>query len=171
MAKTCHRDFLTYLAGPIAGGSYAEGQSWRDYVTRSLPQEIRAISPLRGKSQALARLGAIVDSYEDNPLTSAMGITTRDRFDLTRADAVLVNLLGTTRVSIGTCMELGWADLARIPIIIVMESSGNVHDHCMVRSVAGYRVDTLDAGIALLETLLMPEGLGTPRELPVPNQA
>jgi hypothetical protein len=36
---------------------------------------------------------------------------TRDRFDATRCDVLLVNLLGAERVSIGTMMEVAWADL------------------------------------------------------------
>jgi nucleoside 2-deoxyribosyltransferase len=160
-----YRDFLVYLAGPISGLTYAGGQGWREYVAQALPQEIRAISPLRAKAQMLSRVGVIEDSYEDNPLTSTSGITTRDRQDCTRADAVLFNMLGATRVSVGTCMEFGWADAHRIPIILVMEKSGNVHDHPMVRGVTGFRVDNLDDALKILEAVLMPEGIGTPREL------
>lgn len=158
--KATHRDFLCYLAGPISGLRYAEGQSWRDYVAANLPLEIRAMSPLRSKEGYLDKLKVIEDSYEENPMTSAVGLTTRDRNDCMRSDAVLFNLLGAQRVSIGTCIELGWADAKRIPIILVMEENGNLHDHAMVRSVAGYRVTTLDAAITLLEALLLPEGEG-----------
>lgn len=161
--RPSYRDFLVYMAGPISGLTYADGQSWRDYVAANLPQEIRAISPLRAKAQALARVGIITDSYEDNPLTSTSGITTRDRQDCTRADAVIFNMLGAKTVSVGTCIEFGWADAHRIPIILVMEKTGNLHEHPMVRGVAGYRVETLDQGIAILEAVLMPEGKGTPR--------
>ncbi len=167
--KATYRDFLVYLAGPITGLTYSEGQDWRDYVAQNLPQEIRAISPLRAKSVRLACVGVIEDTYEDNPLTSTVGITTRDRQDCTRADALLVNLLGAERVSVGTCMEFGWADAHRIPIVLVMEKSGNPHEHAMIRGVTGYRVETLDQGIAVLEAVLMPEGVGTPREILPPR--
>ena len=159
-----HRDFLVYLAGPIAGLSYDQGQDWRKHFANCLPEEIQAISPLRAKSVQLARKGIIHDSYEDNPLTSEDGITTRDRFDCTRADAVLVNFLGAKTVSIDTCMELGWADSNRIPIVLVMEPSGNLHDHPMVRSVAGFRVSSLEDAIEVLTAVLTPDGHGTPRE-------
>jgi nucleoside 2-deoxyribosyltransferase len=169
--KTTYRDFLVYCAGPISGLHYTEGQSWREYVAKNLPEEIRAISPLRAKSEKLARVGIIVDSYEDNPLTSTKGITTRDRLDCTRADAVLVNLLGATTVSVGTCIELGWADANRIPVVLVIETRGNLHDHPMVRDIAGFRVETLDEAIAVLEAVLMPEGVGTPRQIePEPTE-
>jgi hypothetical protein len=43
------RDFLVYLAGPISGMTYDEAQAWRAYASQNLPQEIRAISPLRAQ--------------------------------------------------------------------------------------------------------------------------
>jgi nucleoside 2-deoxyribosyltransferase len=159
------RDFLVYLAGPISGLSYADGQDWRDYVALNLPQEIRAVSPLRAKAPLLKGVGIIEQSYTTHPLTTDDGITARDRFDCMRADAVLFNLLGTQRVSVGTCMEFGWADATRKPIVLVIDDEGNPHDHPMVRGVSGWRVNSLDAGIELLEHILMPEGKGTPREL------
>jgi nucleoside 2-deoxyribosyltransferase len=161
------RDFLVYLAGPISGMTYDEAQAWRAYASQNLPQEIRAISPLRAKSQRLARLGKIWNSYEDHPLCCESGITARDRNDCTRADALIVNLLGATFVSPGTCIELGWADVYRIPVILVMEKTGNPYDHPMVRRTAGFRVETLDEALAVCEAVLMPEGVGPARELPL----
>ena len=107
----------------------------------------------------------IQDSYEENPMTCSKGIVTRDRFDCTRADAVLFNMLGAKTVSIGTCIEFGWADAARNPVVLVMEDASNLHDHPMVREIAGFRVNDLDAGIRLLERILLPEGSGTHRDL------
>jgi hypothetical protein len=159
------RDFLVYLAGPISGLTYDDGQTWREYVAANLPKEIRAISPLRAKSQRLARVGIINDSYEDNPLTSQNGITTRDRMDCCRSNLVFANFLGAQKCSAGTPIEFGWADLLRIPIIMIMEKQGNPYDHPMMRSIAGWRVETVDGGIALCEAILMPEGKGTPREI------
>lgn len=159
------RDFLVYLAGPISGLTYNDGQNWRDYVAENLPQEIRAISPLRAKKDALKDVGVIQQSYAFNPLTTDSGITHRDRFDCMRADAVLFNMIGAKTVSVGTCIEFGWADATRKNIILVIEDEGNLHDHPMVRGVTGWRVNNLDEGIRLLEHILMPEGKGTPREL------
>jgi nucleoside 2-deoxyribosyltransferase len=157
------RDFLVYLAGPINGLLYEEGQDWRNYVSTRLPVEIRAMSPLRGKVQQFVRMGKITGTNEDCPLTSQSGLTTRDRFDCTRADAVIMNLLGATKVSIGTMIEVGWADLAGRPLILVMEKAGNVHDHPMVKQCAGFRVDNLDDAISTCAAILMPEGYGTRR--------
>ena len=158
------RDFLIYLAGPISGLTYDEGQGWRDFVALQLPQEIRCMSPLRAKADQLNSVGVIKASYENHPLTSQMGITTRDRFDVMRADAVLFNFLGAETVSIGTVMEVAWADAFRKPIVLVMENDANIHDHPMVRAVSGFRVDNLDDAVEVLTSILMPEGYGTRRE-------
>lgn len=156
------RDFLVYLAGPISGLSFDQAQSWRTYAETRFPMEIRGISPLRCKS-ALRSKGIITDSYPDSPLTTDRGIITRDRQDCTRADALLVNLLGAKFASPGTSIEFGWADAHRIPTVVVMEPSGNPYDHPMIRELTGFRVTTLDEGIETIVSLLLPEGYGTPR--------
>ena len=127
-----------YLSGPISGLNYEDGMAWREYARHALAPDIIAYSPLRGHEQ-LALAGIIRDSYEDFPLLGAQGLTARDRFDCAACDLLLVNLLGATEVSIGTCLELGWADAFRKPIVLVMEPSGNCHNHPLVRGVAAFR--------------------------------
>jgi len=156
------RDFLVYLAGPISGLTYNDGQSWREYVSGLFPEEIHGMSPLRVKAQ-LARVGIITDSYEDHPLTAQAGITQRDRNDCMRADAVLFNMLGAKTVSIGTCIEFGWADAARRPIILAIEPKGNLHDYPIIRQIAGFRCESLETAAQMVEAVLMPSGVGTRR--------
>jgi hypothetical protein len=82
-----------------------------------------------------------------------------------RADVLLVNLLGAERVSIGTVMEIAWADAVRVPVVLVMEpsaeentglvpSKGNVHEHAMIRECVGFRVQTLDEGLNVVKAIL-----------------
>jgi hypothetical protein len=59
------------------------------------------------------------------------------------------------------------APILRIPIVVVFEEEGNPYVHRMMRDLAGFRVNNLDEGIAVIEALLMPEGVGTARELPL----
>lgn len=77
---------------------------------------------------------------------------TRDRFDVRTADALLINLLGAPRVSIGTMVELGWADAYRIPVVTVMDPDDklNPHAHDFVRILSGTVVDTLDKAIDII---------------------
>lgn len=144
-------EYRVYLAGPITGMTLDQSEDWRTYVRKKLPPNVVGLSPLRGKEH-LKRQGAIKDCYEDNPLTSAKGITTRDRWDATRCDCLFVNFLEATVVSIGTVMEVAWADAARKPIVVAMKE-GNVHWHAMIRQSAGFIVPSLDDGINVIATL------------------
>lgn len=148
------RESLLYLAGPITGVSYGESTDWRTYVSWKLPGHIKGVSPMRGKNY-LSKERKIKDSYEENPLSSQRGITCRDRFDVMRCDMLFVNFLGAQKVSVGTVMEIAWADMLRKPIVVVMEKD-NVHSHAMVREATGFVVSTLDEGIHIATAVLSP---------------
>ena len=141
-----------YLAGPITGESYQSATDWRQLVIEQMPIGITAISPLRGKYY-LEKFKDIKDSYEDIPLSSSRGITTRDRFDVMNCDVLLVNLLGAKTVSIGTVMEMAWADILRKPIILVIEDQSNIHEHAMIREIVGFRVNNIQDGLRLLHAI------------------
>lgn len=150
-----------YLAGPITGRSYLDATDWRKVATRELAEHgITGLSPLRGK-EYLAGLEHLPHTA-DQPLSTQKGITTRDRWDCTRSDLVLVNFEdtdkrldtnGQERASIGTCMEIAWADAHRVPVVMVMRD-GNVHDHPMIREAVGFIVPTLEEALALVVGIL-----------------
>jgi nucleoside 2-deoxyribosyltransferase len=143
-----------YLAGPITGLSWEDATKWRNEVKAALaPMGVVCFSPLRAKTY-LSHLDKLDDHYSQSvsPLSTPRGIMTRDRWDATRCDVLFANFLGVTRVSIGTVMEIAWADNERIPIVIVMEPD-NVHQHSMVKEAAGYIVPTLDEGIDIVGAL------------------
>ena len=142
-----------YLAGPISGLSFKECNAWRKYAIAQL-KPIIGINPLRAKSY-LKDTTSIKDSYEEPPLSSSRGLTTRDYFDCNRADILIVNLLGTTRVSIGTCMEIAWAKMLQKPVILIIEPEGNPHDHAMIRESINYRVSDLDEAIHIAKCILL----------------
>jgi nucleoside 2-deoxyribosyltransferase len=152
-----------YLAGPITGLTFEGCTDWRDYAIASLADNaIKGLSPMRAKEflKHLGPLPALKNSKEDYEyaqygcLASSRGIMTRDRFDATRCDVLLVNLLGAERVSIGTVMEIAWADLRRTPIVAVMEE-GNVHEHGMINEAIGFRVTTLDEALNIIKSILI----------------
>jgi nucleoside 2-deoxyribosyltransferase len=151
-----------YLAGPITGLTYDEGNDWRDAVIEELEAAgIVAYSPLRAKNflreiGVLDAAGTPDSAYMGlNPLSEPKGITARDRFDATRSDVVLMNLVGAKRVSIGTMIEAGWADAARRPVVIAMEED-NVHRHAMLNEIAGFIVPTLAEAVAVVKAVLVP---------------
>ena len=147
-----------YLSGPITGLTFKGATDWRNVVTQELSEAgIVGISPMRAKDY-LASVGTISgdgrDYFNLNVLSTPPAVCARDRFDTTRVDVVLMNLLGAERVSIGTMVELGWADLARVPVIGVIEPTGNVHDHMFVNQLIGFRVATLDEGVHVAKAIL-----------------
>ena len=148
MGKPC-----VYLAGPISGESYAGATNWRDAAKRFLDTlGITGVSPMRSKGYLKDGL-SISDEY-DTVMSCSRGIITRDRFDCMRADVLLVYLICAERVSVGTMIELGWADAQRIPVVLVIEDEGNPHDHAMVREIAGFRVNSLAAGLQVISDIL-----------------
>lgn len=148
-----------YLAGPITGCSFEECDDWRTGVRRHLGEYgIACFSPLRGLEHLMNEKALFTGDYDaDHPLSNDTGSTVRCRDDILRSDAVLVNFLGAVRVSIGTCIELGWADAFRKPVIAVMETAGNIHEHALVRGTIGFRLPTLPAAVQMVKQLLLPD--------------
>lgn len=96
------------------------------------------------------------DAYADYPLSTMKAITTRDRADCMGSSLVIMNLLGAKTVSIGSVLEVAWADAARVPVILVMEKTGNLHEHGMIREMCGFQVESLDEAIDVAKAILLP---------------
>ena len=144
-----------YLAGAISGLTYDDAEAWRHGVASALSPDIECFSPLRNK-QYLRSEGVLEQSYPHSAFSSDRGINTRDHWDCMTSDLIFVNLLGASRVSIGTVMEIAWAYAYRKPCVVVMEPSGNVHEHPMIREAIGFRVQTLEEGIVAARAILLP---------------
>lgn len=149
--------FMVYLAGPITGLSYDGATDWRNTIADKMLKHhsIVGLSPMRNKDYLL-EVTSLGDTYDEKIMSSQRGITARDRFDCTRADAVLFNLLGAEQVSIGTVMEVAWADAHRIPAVLVMEKEGNPHEHAMLRECCPFRTDCLEEGLETIVRILKP---------------
>lgn len=146
-----------YLSGPIAGLNYNGATNWRQQAARFLADHgIDALDPMRGKDYLAATTGPLQAQPEDDEIMStARAITTRDRFDCMRADVVLVNLLqagGLPRLSLGTIMEVAWADAARIPIVCVREDQ--TYQHPMFNEVIGFETPKLYDALDLIVEML-----------------
>lgn len=148
-----------YLAGPITGLTFNGAQDWRTEARNTLAQyNIFGASPLRGKEYLRALVKPISGTGEEYAhlgcMSTPRGVMTRDRYDATTCDVLLVNLLGSTKVSIGTVMEIAMADVKRIPIVCVMEETGNPHEHMMIAEAIGFRVTTLDEALHVVVKIL-----------------
>lgn len=148
--------YKIYLAGPITGWSYDQCTNWREYVAQEISEEIQCISPMRGKDELKGSV-LIHEEYKDHPMCSASAITNRDRFDLSRSNAVLMHLPEPPngKISIGTMIELGWADAQRIPVVVVMKEN-SAYNHPMLTNIASIIVPDLDMGIAAIESIILP---------------
>ena len=149
---------VVYLSGPISGLTQRGAADWRtDFIRRLTDICVKGVSPMRGCDglDPAARISAHGrDFAHESPLLTGKGITDRDRFDATRCDVMLVNLLDAERVSIGTMIEIGWADAKRIPILLVAPETAHPHDHLMVNEIASWRVTSLDDAFDVLAVVL-----------------
>lgn len=149
---------IVYLAGPIAGLHYDEAVDWRRKVTQELFNKgIMCLSPMRNKEFLE---GQVIDrdtNFQDQfPLGRPEGLTARDRFDVMRSDLILMNMMDSEdRISIGSCIEIGWADAFHKPIILACKQGGYFDKHPMVKSIVGFKVYHLDSAIKTVKDILL----------------
>jgi len=148
------KQYKVYLAGPITGLSYKACNYWREYATKFLNHpNIQTLNPMRGK-EYLSRYRKLKDQYIDiHPLTTAHSIVSRDSWDCRRSDLVLVNFLDAKIVSIGTVLEIAWAQAAGVYVVVVMEKN-NIHRHAMLEGTASLVLEKLDEALDLIPTIL-----------------
>jgi nucleoside 2-deoxyribosyltransferase len=159
-------NYKVYLAGPIYGLSWDGASSWREEATRFLREYgIQGLSPLRAKDY-LKDEEKLAHHYGDiHPLSSPKGLTTRDRNDVRTSDLVIAYLKGADVASMGTCVEFGWADAWRKPIIMVADE-GDLHEqHGMLSEIAGYKVPVLGDAVELAAAILGAERQRKPGEI------
>ncbi len=153
-------NYKVYLAGPITSVDLEGATGWRFEAIRALREwGIDGYSPLRHKEGLIPQQGLIgsdVSLYERHPLTSAQGITARDRYDVQSSDLVIANLLGSTERTTGTAIEFGWADAFGVPIIMVIEDEGSIAEHPMLNTIAGFRVPNMYHACVLARQILLP---------------
>lgn len=148
-----------YLAGPITGLTYnAARESWRPYFASLLYPHIHAFSPMRVVS-ALQPEQGLTDQPQADGVRGMLvnrGILGRDESDLRHADVMVANFLGAERPSLGTVAEMGMAQILRVPVVLIMEEKGNVHEHPFVTAIAYERTASLEAAAQIVNHLLTP---------------
>ncbi len=150
---------IVYLAGGIAGLSGLEATGWRDAAWAELRERgVETLDPMRAKDILVTpeRISTNYTDYAHNgAFFTAHGIMTRDFNDVKRCDALLVNLLGCEKPSLGTIMELAWAYALQKPAVVAIEAQGNPHDgHPMIAAAINFRVHTLDEAINAVAVVL-----------------
>ena len=154
-----------YLAGPISGLTYQEATGWREDVIRELGRfGIKALSPLRAEVHLRNHEGLLNDcqTAEEHleagcqalAMSTPRGVVERDKFDCTRCSVLFINLRGAKRVSVGSMIEIGWANANDIPIVLIMEDEGNCHDHAFVRECCAFRTPRISEGVEIVKAIL-----------------
>lgn len=142
-----------YLAGPITGHSYSEATDWRKEFKEFFEDNgIEAYSPMRGKAFLMDHK-QMPDAFEGEYLSNMKTVTMRDRDDATKCGLVLFNFKGAKKGSLGSAIEVGWADAHNVPMIAIMEQ-GNPHWHGMIREMALVVPDEETAKALALQILL-----------------
>lgn len=153
------RQPLVYLAGAIAGHVFDDANEWRNDAQFLLSARgIETLSPLRAK-EALGVTHRISTDFRDysglGPFFTSRGIMARDFNDVKRCDALLVNLLGLQKPSLGTTMELAWAYALQKPVVVAIEAAGNPHDnHPMLAEAMPFRFEALEDAIDAVAVVL-----------------
>jgi nucleoside 2-deoxyribosyltransferase len=147
-----------YLAGTIGGLSFGDANDWRKKAVDELGWHgIIGASPMRFKdhledTDILSHMG-----YDKNVMSTQKGIISRDRYDVLTCDVILCNLESeTNRISIGTVMEIAWANHLHKPVIAIMKE-GNPHEHAMLSQCIDFRVDTVAEAIDVAKRILLYE--------------
>lgn len=144
-----------YLAGPIAGQT---GEA----VNRGFTERAAILSdfgyliyhPMVGKEHLILQSDTFKASgYDEFPIATSHAIFARDKWMVSQADIILADLsYSGNRVSIGTMMELAWANLLGKQVIVIMPH-GNIHDHLFVHEAATIRFTDLEDAYDYLKEL------------------
>ena len=124
-----------YLAHPLSGHDYDGIMTYYRDLSRRLPY-YDILCPMVAKERLKGM--TLSDGHKQFPVTTPHAIVERDRWMVSQADVVLVDLTpanSDSGVSIGCVSELAWAALLGKHTVLVMED-GNVHDHSFVRENA-----------------------------------
>ena len=142
-----------YLAGPMATRTYGECVDWRDKMRELCETHIRFLSPLRGLEYFMETEELPLE-VDGDIMNRGAAIIAKCRMDVRRADAVVAYFPDENqRTSIGSMVEIGWADMLQTPVIVIRSDKEMAHDHPFVEHLAGWTVDSIEEAAAVLNVL------------------
>lgn len=137
-----------YLAGAMSGLSADDAKGWRIEAGKRLTEAgFTVLDPARGL-MFLEPNETVADGYDDRFDETRHTVFNRDKFDSTRSDILLVNLLGhPRRVSIGTVMEMAWAHLSGRFTVTVMDKEDTCYLHAFINETSSVIIESLDEAV------------------------
>lgn len=143
-----------YLAGPITGRTETQAKTWRqECVARLRDAGARVLDPLRSEP---ADPGSTYETSYERRWGIPAHIRTKNRFDVAACDIVLAYLPEHPEhpgvVSLGTAIELGWAEQAGKTIFVVAEAA-TLRAHPLLPGVV---LSTLDEAVQMIAELVEP---------------
>ena len=146
--------FKIYAAHSMTGLTGEEVCEYYGKITRTLRHiGLEVLHPLIAKGGLKDRGTIESHGYKDISLARDHAIKERDQWMVSQSDIVLVDLSGTTEVSIGCVSELAWADLLGKHSILVLEE-GNIHTHAFPLQEADVIFRTLDDALDYISKLV-----------------
>jgi len=148
-----------YISCPISGRRFSEVFADYDRLTAELRTAgFRILSPMIAKDD-FRSLDALAgrQAYALSPICTPHAIMRRDLWMVRQADVLFCDLTGVEAVSIGCCMEIGWAYAEGVYSVVVMEEA-NVHRHAFILEGADVIFQDSTAAMRYLRCLAEAEG-------------
>jgi len=135
-----------YLSHPLSGLTVEEINKWYSpWILELKNREFIVYDPItmqtKLKELKTEKLGHIVSDRCD-AITNDHSIYERDKWGVSQADIILVDLSGAKAISIGCTMEIGWGALLNKHVVVVMDKS-NPHYHTFVLKSADVIFDNM----------------------------
>ena len=145
-----------YCAHAISGRSATEVLEYYDEINKKLTvMGFNVLHPMVGKGYMRTEIKFKAEGY-GNPLSSNHAIKERDKWMVSMADVVYINLLGTKTPSIGCISELAWGDMLGKHTVLVMEKD-NCHRHAFMLEMADIILETEDEALEYLRKIAQRE--------------
>lgn len=147
-----------YLAGSIGGLTWEEATGWRDQA-KELLRPCETFSPLRDMDGVSLRDSCFVTDGgrtsnavdPDRAPFDFKKLFKRDYMDVHTCDAMLINMIGAKKQSVGTICEIAWGFRRAMPMFVAMEP-GNINENPFITPQIPRRFDTLADAMNALRT-------------------
>jgi len=141
-----------YCAHPISGLTWDEVVDYYQDINSLLGgMGLDVLHPMTGKGEIRTEISERFQPADfKSAIASNHAIFERDRWMVNQCDMLLLDLTGTTTISIGCMMELAWASLLGKYTVVIMEPT-NIHLHAFVVEAADIIFETESIALAYLK--------------------